>query len=74
GPQPTGLAFITHVAAVVPRSGAADGSHPWMPKSTQYGSSWFDESSLAVVPEPTGFGAFTFCIVALALLRKNRAD
>ncbi|MCL6520372.1 MAG: hypothetical protein K6T99_11120 [Armatimonadetes bacterium] len=67
GPQPVGLAFVTHVAAVASGSGALDGSRPWIPKFTQHGSTWFDESNLAAVPEPAGLGILAFYVGAFTL-------
>jgi len=67
GPQPMGLAFIAHVAAVVPGSGSADGADRWDAASTTYGCTWHDESrvsedGMSPISEPRGF-----LVLALAI-------
>lgn len=59
GPQPEGLGFITHVAAVVPGSGSDDGAIKWTPASTEYGQTWYDlptvfDSPSTAIPEAPG--------------------
>lgn len=76
GPQPEGLGFIAHVAAVVPESGSADGATKWDLASTSYGYTWYDESrvsedGLNPVPEPKGLLvlALAICGMGLGVLR-----
>jgi hypothetical protein len=76
GPQPMGLGFITHVGAVVPESGSADGLRKWVGTCSPYGSTWYDESwvsadRMAPVPEPKGLLilAIAICGTGLGVLR-----
>lgn len=76
GPQPPGLAFVAHVAAVVPGSGSADGSARWTPASSPYSSTWHDRcrtSVMSLVPEPKGALATAVgaCAMVLSLARRR---
>ena len=59
GPQPQGLGFVTHVAAVVPGSGSPDGLIRWAQASSEYGGTWHDravihDEELSTIPEAPG--------------------
>ncbi|HUV05235.1 MAG TPA: hypothetical protein VMX94_09020 [Armatimonadota bacterium] len=71
------IGFISHVAAVVPRTEPIDYNLPWVPAESQYGDTWYDRSdyTTTVVPEPasaTALGAFGIPLV-LAFLRRRRS-
>lgn len=70
GPQPQGLSFIAHVAAVAPGSGSEDGNLRWKPTASRYGNTWYDKSGSASysdpVPEPRGLLGLAAGILGLA--------
>lgn len=75
GPQPSGLGFIAHIAAVLSGSGSSDGSRPWKPAWTEYGSTWFDRASTTcgeTVPEPTGFVAMLAGLLSIGCRMMSR--
>ncbi|MCX6376615.1 MAG: hypothetical protein NTU88_11380 [Armatimonadetes bacterium] len=76
GPQPMGLGFIAHVAAVVPGSGPADGTDGWTSTRTPTGFTWYDRSSvagnqIAAVPELKGLLvlALAICTTGFGVVR-----
>ena len=78
GPQPNGLGFVVHVAAVVPGSGSADGQVKWRGATTQYGGTWYDRASmtttnLSPVPEPHGLLVLAFGVIGMGLTGARRA-
>lgn len=78
GPQPEGLGFVAHVAAVVPGSGSANGSVKWIPVDTPYGQTWYDRPTvnrldLEPVPEPNSFFLIAaMCGLGLACARRKQ--
>ena len=73
--QPTEIAFIAHVGAVVSNSGSTDASKAWIPATTEYGSTWFDRAQVQAsnpVPEPQGVVGLLFGIAGLCLFCYRR--
>lgn len=78
GPQPAGLAFITHVAAVLPDSGSANGAEQWTKTTKLTDATWHDksavnESNMSATPEPKGFIVMAFGIAGMGLVGLRRA-
>lgn len=73
GPQPESLGFVVRVGAVLPGSGALDGSRRWVPLSVDgFGYTWHDRPSLVPrsdqkpVAEPRGILVMAFGVCSLA--------
>ena len=78
GPQPEGLGFVVHVAAVVPGSGSLDGSVKWKPTTTRFGGTWYDRAAAQAqpassTPEPKGLFLMAFGVMGLLLTGARRA-
>ncbi len=81
GPIDSGLHFTAHVGAVIPNSGALDGTNPWKEyRDPGFGKTWHDRiygrgHPLVSVPEPSGLLTLAFGGAGLAsflLGRRNR--